>query len=108
MYIQANGAAFARIEGTFNALEVQQNASSRVVLAGTTDTLTVRSNAAGTVNALEMEVYSAFLSANAAASIHVNAKEIDASANAAGVIYYSGTPAFTQLKMNAGGKIVSN
>jgi hypothetical protein len=103
--LTGNAGAKMDVAGNFEAIYTTQNAGSSIRLAGTTRYLEISSNAGGSVNAMDMEAEFAKADANAGGSARINAKEIEASANAGGSIYYSGNPHFRNMSTSAGGNI---
>ena len=105
LHLTANGGAKMEIEGIFETLHAFQNAGSNMVLSGKAGRLVIESNAGGRVNAADLEAESARVEANAGASAVVNAKEVDANANAGGSVHYIGDPVFHGMQTSAGGTI---
>lgn len=101
----ANAGSTVNMEGNFGSFSATQNAGSRVNLSGTARTLETESNAGGTVDASGLIVESARAKANAGGRIILNAKEIDATANAGGSVLYIGNPIIKNMSTNAGGNI---
>ena len=105
LQLTANGGAKMEIEGIFETLHAFQNAGSNMVLSGKAGRLVIESNAGGRVNAAALEAETARVEANAGASAVVNAKEVDANANAGGSVQYIGDPIFHGMQTSAGGSI---
>ena len=105
LHLTASGGAKIEIDGIFETLHAYQNAGSNMVLSGRTNHLAIESNAGGRVNAADLEAETASVEANAGASAIVNAKEVEANANAGASIHYIGDPIFHGMQTSAGGNI---
>lgn len=106
LILSASSAGDIKLDVTANEIEVDINSSGDVTLTGTADILNADLSSAGDLNAYDLRVREADISASSAGNADINVSEkITARASSAGDVNYKGDPKFVDAHSSSAGGI---
>jgi hypothetical protein len=106
MEIEASSAGDIRIEIYAKKIDVEISSSGDISLSGEAETLKADLSSAGDLEAFNLKVREAYISASSAGDARVNVSEkIVARASSAGDIYYQGDPKYVDAHSSSAGGI---
>ena len=105
--ISASSSGDVKLEVYANSLFLRTSSAGDIILKGEADYVQASTSSAGDVNASNLKVREAELSASSAGDIKITVTErLKARASSAGDIYYYGDPAFVDARSSSGGDVV--
>lgn len=106
MEVDVSSAGYAELSIEAGELEVDVSSAGKLDLEGSADSMEAEVNSAGTINAYDLQVRSAEISASSAGTIKVSVSEsLEADASGAGTIRYKGDPKKAIANSSGGGSI---
>ncbi len=106
LILSASSAGDIKLDVTANEIQVDINSSGDVTLTGTADKLNADLSSAGDLNAYDLRVREADISASSAGNADINVSEkITARASSAGDVNYKGDPKYVDAHSSSAGGI---
>ncbi len=106
--ISASSSGDVKLEVYANSLSLKTSSAGDIILKGKADFVQASTSSAGDINAVNLEVREAELSASSAGDIKITVTErLKARASSAGDIYYYGNPKFVDARSSSGGDVVN-